>query len=88
YWHVQAKQKWTKKFGTFLRYTRADWDTAGQDTATEWGAGITYQYSPAIAFMLAYDSVDYGKGGTSFGRKDAPLEGKDNLIIFRTTVRF
>ena len=87
YWHVQAKQKWNKKFGTFLRYTRADWDTAGQDTATEWGAGVTYQYTPAIAFMLAYDSVDYGKGGTSFGSGD-PLEGKDNLIIFRTTVKF
>jgi len=80
YWHVQAKQKWNKKFGTFARYTRADWDTLGQDNATEWGAGVTYQYSPAIAFMLAYDSVDYGNGGK--------VEGKDNLVIFRTTVRF
>jgi len=87
YLFVKAEQKWNKKFGSFLRYTRADWDTAGQDTATEWGAGITYQYTPAIAFMLAYDSVDYGKGGTSYGTGDV-LEGKDNLIIFRTTVRF
>ena len=87
YWFVKAEQKWNKKWGSFLRYTHADWDTAGQDNATEWGVGVTYQYTPAIAFMLAYDSIDYGKGGFYNGGATA-LEDKDNVILFRTTVKF
>ncbi|MEG1501931.1 MAG: S-layer homology domain-containing protein [Synergistaceae bacterium] len=85
YWFIKAEQKWNKKWGSFVRFVKADWDTAGLDDAQEWGVGVKYQYTPAIAFMLAYDSVDYGDQGRT---KEAATYGKDNLVIFRTTVKF
>ena len=89
YWFVKAEQKWNKKWGSFLRYTHADFDTLGRDNATEWGVGITYQYTPAIAFMLAYDGIDYGDGNTGKNANgDTAFNGKDNVILFRTTVKF
>ena len=83
YWFVKASQKWTNKWGSFLRYTHADFDTTGVDNATEWGVGVTYQYTPAIGFTLLYDKIDYGDGGGAFG-----MVGTDNVILFRTQVKF
>ncbi|MEG1837238.1 MAG: S-layer homology domain-containing protein [Synergistaceae bacterium] len=82
YWFIKAEQKWNKKWGSFVRFVKADFDTANVDDATEWGVGVKYQYTPAIAFMLAYDAVDYGTGTSN------KMSGDDNVILFRTTVKF
>ena len=74
-----ANQKWNDKWSSYLRYAHVDFDTDNLDNATEWGVGVQYQYTPAIAFRLAYDNVDHG---------DDAFGGTDNMIQFRTTVNF
>ena len=81
---VYAAQKWNDKWSSYLRYQQADFDTAGLDDAKGYGVGVTYQYTPAMAFRLAYDNVDYGDNNTGAG----VLNGKDHVIQFRTTVNF
>lgn len=82
-WMVGAEQKWNDKWTTFLKYAQADYDTAGLDDAKNWTVGVTYQYTPAVAFQLVYDNIDFGDnnpvGFTS---------GDDHLIKFRTSVSF
>ena len=80
-WLVRADQKWNDKWGTYLRYFQADWDTAGYDDTKEYSAGVTYQYTPAIQFKVEYDHIDYGL--VNDVDKDA-----DHIIRFRTTVNF
>ncbi|MCQ4763310.1 S-layer homology domain-containing protein [Cloacibacillus evryensis] len=80
-WNIIADQKWNDKWGTYLRYWQADWDTEGLDDTKDWTIGVRYQYTPAIQFKLEYDSVDYG---TAYGLD----MGKDNIFRFRTTVNF
>ena len=63
-------------------YQQADFDTAGIDDAKGYGVGVTYQYTPAIAFRLAYDNVDYGTNGAGL------MSDKDHVVQFRTTVNF
>lgn len=43
--------------GLYLRYQQADFDTTGLDDAKGYGVGVTYQYTPAMAFRLAYDAL-------------------------------
>jgi hypothetical protein len=80
---VRADQKWNDKWSTFLRYYQADFDTVGLDDSKSYAAAITYQYTPAVAFRLIYDLVDYGNGNT--GTAD---NGTDHVVQFRTTVSF
>ncbi|NLD05795.1 MAG: S-layer homology domain-containing protein, partial [Synergistaceae bacterium] len=80
---VRADQKWNDKWSTFLRYYQADFDTAGLDDSKSYAAAITYQYTPAIAFRLIYDLVDYGSGNTGTANN-----GKDHVVQFRTTLSF
>lgn len=75
-WMVGAEQVWNDKWTTFLKYAQADYDTAGVDDAKNWTVGATYQYTPAVAFQLVYDNIDFG------GDDD------DHLIKFRTSVSF
>lgn len=75
-WMVGAEQVWNDKWTTFLKYAQADYDTAGVDDAKNWTVGATYQYTPAVAFQLVYDNIDFG------GDND------DHLIKFRTSVSF
>ncbi|MBQ0055699.1 MAG: S-layer homology domain-containing protein, partial [Synergistaceae bacterium] len=88
-WYIRAEQKWNKKWSTFLRFTFADFGTDGVDNAKEWGLGVKYKLNPAITFMLAYDSLDYGdnvySGTTCHGGSQ---HGKDNVIFFQTDVKF
>ena len=79
---IRAEQKWNDKWSTYLRYQQADFDTEGYDDAKGYGIGITYQYTPAIAFRLAYDYLDYGDG---MGQK---YNGDDQVIQFRTAINF
>ena len=69
WWFVKADQKWNDKWSSFVRFVNVDYDTDYLDDATEWGVGIGYQYTPAIAFRLAYDQVDYGSDNLA-GFKD------------------
>ena len=83
FFFVYATQKWNDKWSSYLRYQQADFDTAGLDDAKGYGVGVTYQYTPAMAFRLAYDNVDYGdNNGTR------AMNGKDHVVQFRTTVNF
>ena len=82
---VLAEQKWNDKWSSYLRYQMADFDTAGVDDAQSYGIGVTYQYTPAIAFRLAYDIVDYGDGNNTAGKY---LNDKDHVIQFRTAINF
>ena len=80
-WLVRADQKWNDKWGTYLRYFQGDWDTNGIDKTTEYSAGVTNQYTPAIQFKVEYDNIDYGwVNGVD---KDS-----DHIVRFRTTVNF
>ena len=83
FFFVYATQKWNDKWSSYLRYQQADFDTAGLDDAKGYGVGVTYQYTPAMAFRLAYDNVDYGDNN---GRR--AMNGKDHVVQFRTTVNF
>lgn len=79
-WFVRADQKWNDKWSSFLRYTKADFDTANVDDTQAWTVGVALQYTPAINFQLAYDNIDYGDG--------VGLKGSENLLRFRTYVSF
>ena len=79
---VKAEQQWTEKWSTYLRYGHADFDTNEIDDADNYGIGVTYQYTPAIAFRLAYDYVDYGDCGAAY------YSGDDHVFQFRTVVNF
>ena len=79
---VYAEQQWNDKWSSYLRYQHADFDTDGIDDADGYGIGVTYQYTPAIAFRLAYDYVDYGNGANN------AWNGDDNVFQFRTTINF
>ena len=83
FFFVYATQKWNDKWSSYLRYQHADFDTTGIDDAKGYGVGVTYQYTPAMAFRLAYDNVDYGDNN---GR--CAMNGKDHVVQFRTTVNF
>ena len=82
FWYVSAGQKWSKKWSSFINYTHADWDRAGTSNATDLGFGVKMQYTPAIAFTLGYDVIDFGDAGNGVHT------GKDNMIYFRTAVKF
>ncbi|MCD8162733.1 MAG: S-layer homology domain-containing protein [Synergistaceae bacterium] len=84
FFFVYADQKWNDKWSSYLRYQQADFDTTGLDDAKGYGVGVTYQYTPAVAFRLAYDCVDYGDGHVEGGFK----EGKDHVFQFRTAINF
>ncbi|WP_303150585.1 S-layer homology domain-containing protein [uncultured Cloacibacillus sp.] len=79
---IYAEQKWNDKWSSYLRYQQADFDTNNYDDAKGYGIGVTYQYTPAIAFRLAYDHLDYGDGT---GQK---YNGDDHVIQFRTAINF
>lgn len=80
---IRAEQQWNDKWSSLLRYGRADFGTDGYDKTTEFQVGVTYQYTPAMAFTLFYDAVDYGDGAAQ-----TDFKGSDHVINFRTTVNF
>ncbi len=79
---IYASQKWNDKWSSYLRYQQADFDTNGLDDAKGYGIGVTYQYTPAIAFRLAYDAVDYGSNNYT------GINDKDHVLQFRTAINF
>ena len=87
---VYADQKWNDKWSSYIRYQTADFDTTGLDDAKGYGAAITYQYTPAVAFSLAYDHVDYGTNvaTTPLGGTKTVSNGTDHVVQFRTAVSF
>ena len=79
---VYAEQSWNDKWSSYLRYQHADFDTDNIDDADGYGIGVTYQYTPAIAFRLAYDYVDYGDNTGGL------YTGDDHVFQFRTAINF
>ena len=79
---IYAEQKWNDKWSSYLRYQQADYDTNGLDDAKGYGIGVTYQYTPAIAFRLAYDHLDYGDNPAG------SFSGDDHVFQFRTAINF
>ena len=80
-WMVGAEQVWNDKWTTMLKFAKADFDTTGADDANNWTFGVNYQYTPAVAFQLVYDTIDYGNV--------SPFDVEDDHIIkFRTSVSF
>ena len=77
--YLEANQQWTKKFKTFLRYTKID----AEEDATEWGGGVGYQYSPNLYFELGVVDME--------GRfEDGEVDGDyDNVLVrLRTLLDF
>ena len=82
-WMVGATQQWNDKWSTFLKYAQADYDTEGLDDAKNYTIGVNYQYTPAVAFQLTYDNIDYGDNNpVGF------YSGDNHVVKFRTTVNF
>ena len=82
-WMVGATQQWNDKWSTFLKYAQADYDEDVLDDAKNYTIGVNYQYTPAVAFQLTYDHIDYGDNN--------PLgfySGDNHVVKFRTTVNF
>ena len=79
---VYADQKWNDKWSSYVRYQQVDFDTAGIDDAKGYGVAVKYQYTPAVAFRLAYDHVDYGNGINN------TFVDTDHVVQFRTAVNF
>lgn len=82
---LHADQKWNDKWSSFLRYAQADYDVLNADTVKNYSVGIKYQYTPAVAFQLAYDDVNYGNLAPIFGLLN---DDHDHIVRFRTTVNF
>ena len=83
-WMVGATQQWNEKWSTFLKYAQADYDTDGLDDAKNYTIGVNYQYTPAVAFQLTYDHIDFGDDNYIGAR----YNGDNHVVKFRTTVNF
>lgn len=83
---VKAEQEWNDRWSTYLRYVHADIGTEGIDNASAYGAGVGYQYTPAIYFELGYDLVDHGTNDKT--RHPTAINDKESVIRFKTTVSF
>ena len=77
--HVNAIQKWGKKFSTYERWGKYKMDKS----AKEWTIGLAYQYSPALQFSLSYTDFD---GRISASGVDETYDNR--LIRFRTFLNF
>lgn len=83
FWMIGATQQWNDKWSTFLKYAQADYDEDWLDDAKNYTIGVNYQYTPAIAFQLTYDHIDYGDTNPA-----DYLNGDNHVVKFRTTVNF
>ena len=87
-WMIGAEQRWNDKWSTFEKYAKADYGKDWVDVAENFTIGVTYQYTPAVAFQLFYDYLDFGDGASD------PLDtrnyrtGTDHILKFRTSVAF
>ena len=83
FWMIGATQQWNDKWSTFLKYAQADYDEDWLDDAKNYTIGVNYQYTPAIAFQLTYDHIDYGDTNPA-----DYYNGDNHVVKFRTTVNF
>ena len=83
FFKVGIHRDFTKKLRAYLMYEEFR-NKGSQDISDtqNFGVGIRYQYTPAIAFQLQYDWRDYGDGG------DNSLTGREDLFRFRTILSF
>ena len=87
FWKVAIHRDFTKKLKAYAMYMEIHDKGNEVDNTVNFGVGLKYQYTPAIAFQLQYDWRDYGNGITvedhSFG-----LQGREDLFRFRTIISF
>lgn len=87
-WMVGAEQRWNGKWTTFEKYEKADYGQDWADDAENFTLGVTYQYTPALAFQLVYDYIDYGDGVSDPLSTRSYRSGSDHVLKFRTSVNF
>ncbi|MDR1379154.1 MAG: S-layer homology domain-containing protein [Synergistaceae bacterium] len=81
-WKIGAQQKWNDKWTTALYFGNHEWEATTNPSATQFDVGVKYQYTPNVAFGLAYSMFDYDKAATDMGAKD------ENVIHFRSEITF
>lgn len=52
-WMVLAMQRWSEKWGTYVRYLDVD----GSQDYNNWTVAVTHWYTPSLAFELGYDKL-------------------------------
>ena len=87
-WMVGAEQRWNKKWTTFEKYEKADYGQDWADDAENFTLCVTYQYTPALAFQLVYDYIDYGDGVNDPLSTRSYRSGSDHILKLRTSVSF
>ncbi len=60
------------------------------DNVWDFGVGLHYQYSPAVAFQLQYNRRDFGRGMVTSGiaANEESATGTDDVFRFRTILSF
>jgi len=82
-YNVLAMQRWNDKWGTYLRWLKADFDSTATDEVTNWTFAVNYWYTPNVVFELGYDKCEID--GTDWTNKPT---ADDDMVWFRTTVFF
>lgn len=85
---VGAEQRWNDKWTTFEKYAKAAYGKEWADDAENFTIGVTYQYTPAIAFQVVYDYLDFGYGTGDPLVSHNYRFGTDHVLKFRTCVCF
>jgi len=78
---IRADQKWSDKWGTFLRYFQGSARNTGVDVddTKNYTFGVKYWYTPALSFELAYDKIEAA---------ETVAGADDHVIRLRTIVDF
>jgi len=71
-----ARQQWNDDWATFLYYANYALDVS--DNIDQFGFGVTYRFSPQVAFGLGWSRFSYGTDGIN----------DEDTIRFRTQVNF
>ena len=87
-WMVGADQRWNDKWSSFEKFAKADYGKDWVDDAENFTIGVTYQYTPALAFQLVYDYLDFGDGASDPLDTKNYRSGSDHILKFRTSIVF
>ncbi|MDO4218989.1 MAG: S-layer homology domain-containing protein [Synergistaceae bacterium] len=91
-------RNFTAKLRAFISYTYfkskgsslLDATYSTVDDVWDFGVGLHYQYSPAVAFQAQYNRRNFGKGLSSYGvaANAESATGTDDVFRFRTILTF
>ena len=88
FWKVGIHKDITKKLKAYVMYQEIRGKNNHIDNTINFGVGLRYQYTPAIAFQLQYDWRDYGEGLNSDYGQNFGIQGREDLFRFRTIISF